>query len=53
MGSFGDWFKCTAGYPICGILTLIESYQGSGDDTGLNNVKFDCCGKKKVKFFKK
>ncbi|XP_056425999.1 vitelline membrane outer layer protein 1-like [Hyla sarda] len=41
-GHYGRWRgKCMDG--ICGIKTKVESPQGSGDDTALNDVQFICC----------
>ncbi|KAH3807614.1 hypothetical protein DPMN_135960 [Dreissena polymorpha] len=47
-GRWGSWSPnwsntCPEHSGICGITTKIESPQGLGDDTSLNDVKFFCC----------
>lgn len=45
--NFGYWATmnrmCPRGSAICGIRTQVESPQGRGDDTALNNVDLACC----------
>ncbi|KAK2827580.1 hypothetical protein Q7C36_018506 [Tachysurus vachellii] len=42
-GTWGSWSSLCGGTGICGIQTKVESPQGPGDDTTLNNVIFSCC----------
>ncbi|KAK2827575.1 hypothetical protein Q7C36_018501 [Tachysurus vachellii] len=42
-GSWGSWSSLCGGTGICGIKTKVESPQGPGDDTSLNDVIFSCC----------
>ena len=43
-GSYGHWSKsCAANTAVCGIRTSIETPQGRGDDTALNDVELYCC----------
>jgi hypothetical protein len=44
-GKWGDWAalkKCPTGEFITGIRTRNEGDQGSGDDTGMNGLRFTC-----------
>jgi hypothetical protein len=43
---YGSWrtpVACPAGTAVCGITTRVEGSQGSGDDTALGGIKFECC----------
>lgn len=42
-GSWGDWSDTCEGKGICGIETMVETPQGIGDDTALNDVRMYCC----------
>ena len=43
-GDFGDWSEsCDQDSAVCGIQDKLESQQGSGDDTSLNDLKLYCC----------
>ncbi|KAK9954916.1 hypothetical protein ABG768_014830 [Culter alburnus] len=42
-GDWGDWSSACGGRGICGIKTRVESPQGSGDDTALNDAQMYCC----------
>jgi hypothetical protein len=43
-GKMSGWSRtCPTNSTVCGIQTLVEDYQHSGDDTSLNDVKFVCC----------
>ncbi|XP_028818387.1 vitelline membrane outer layer protein 1-like [Denticeps clupeoides] len=41
-GSWGLWStECEKG--VCGIQTMVEPEQGTGDDTALNDLMLNCC----------
>lgn len=43
-GGYGLYSNsCDPYHAVCGIQTRVEAYQGSGDDTGLNDVRLFCC----------
>jgi len=43
-GEWSEMVSCPSNTAICGIKTLVESFQGDeGDDTALNGVIFYCC----------
>ena len=43
-GAYGSWSdSCPQDSAVCGIQARIEPPQGSGDDTGLNDIKLFCC----------
>lgn len=45
-GSYGTWTSnkyCLNNQVICGISAKIQAYQYNIDNTGLNNVHFNCC----------
>ncbi|XP_068130018.1 vitelline membrane outer layer protein 1-like [Hyperolius riggenbachi] len=47
-GHYGRWSGlCLNG--VCGIKTKVEQPQGTGDDTGLNDVQLACCNPAKDK----
>ncbi|XP_039878621.1 vitelline membrane outer layer protein 1-like [Simochromis diagramma] len=46
VGSWGDWTavkSCETGY-LASFMLRVESAQGQGDDTSVNNIKFICSG---------
>uniref|UniRef100_A0A669EDW4 Vitelline membrane outer layer 1 homolog b n=1 Tax=Oreochromis niloticus TaxID=8128 RepID=A0A669EDW4_ORENI len=46
VGSWGDWTavkSCASGY-LDSFMLRVESSQGEGDDTSVNNIKFTCSG---------
>lgn len=45
-GRWGSWHKasyCPENYYVCGLSQKVESSQGRGDDTALNEVALECC----------
>ncbi|XP_048022417.1 vitelline membrane outer layer protein 1-like [Megalobrama amblycephala] len=42
-GDWGSWSSACGGRGICGIKTRVESPQGNGDDTALNDAQMYCC----------
>ena len=41
-GVWGDWASCPAGTDIVGFRTYVVPHLGSGDDTALERVQFEC-----------
>jgi hypothetical protein len=45
-GFWGTWYayqECPARHYVCAISVRIEGSLGSGDDTGMNGLRFKCC----------
>ena len=45
-GRWGGWQKasyCPENYYVCGLSQKVESSQGRGDDTALNDIALECC----------
>ncbi len=43
---WGDWTAvqiCPDLHALCGLKVQVEEQQGSGDDSGLNNLVASCC----------
>lgn len=43
IGNWSNYATCPADSAVCGISTRVEGPQGSGDDTAMNGMRFDCC----------
>ncbi|WP_186645327.1 hypothetical protein [Fluviispira vulneris] len=43
-GDWGAWDRCPQGQYVDGFKLKSESYQGEGDDTGLNGISLHCNG---------
>ena len=41
-GAWGDWASCPGGTFIVGFRTYVVPHLGSGDDTALERVQFEC-----------
>lgn len=42
-GSWQAWSDCAVGYYVCGLQQRVESDQGGGDDTAVNDIAIRCC----------
>ncbi len=42
-GSWQSWTNCDEGFYVCGLQQRVESSQGSGDDTAVNDIAIRCC----------
>jgi len=40
--TFGSWQECPKGQVVVGFRTQVQSNQGDGDDTALNNIDMEC-----------
>ena len=43
-GTWSSWVSCPKNAAICGIKARIQRSETNGDNTGLNEVYFYCCG---------